>query len=136
MKYYKFNSQVYAFESDGSQDDFISPQMILMSEQEVDKHINPQNYLTDEQKYQQYLAKLTPLSRRQFKLMLLNNNLFTEMSTAISNIPDPMEQARADIEYSESIEFVRTSEGVKYLLNLLGLSEDQINELWEKALAL
>ncbi|MBF7690667.1 hypothetical protein [Acinetobacter pollinis] len=52
MKYYKLNDEVYAFESDGSQDDYITSDMVLMTAEEVDRHLNPQNYLTDEQKLQ------------------------------------------------------------------------------------
>ena len=49
MKYYKLESQVYAFEADGSQDDYIKPEMVLMTSEEVDKHINPEKYSTEEQ---------------------------------------------------------------------------------------
>ncbi|MEB5476001.1 hypothetical protein [Acinetobacter pollinis] len=52
MKYYKKDDQVYAFEDDGSQDDYITSDMVLMTADEVDRHLNPQNYLTDEQKLQ------------------------------------------------------------------------------------
>lgn len=52
MKYYKLNSEVYAFEDDGSQDDYITSDMVLMTADEIDRHLNPQNYLTDEQKLQ------------------------------------------------------------------------------------
>lgn len=37
MKYYKLDNQVFAFESDGSQDDFIKPAMMLMTDNEI-KH--------------------------------------------------------------------------------------------------
>lgn len=50
MKYYKKDDQVYAFEDNGSQDDYITSDMVLMTADEVDRHLNPQNYLTDEQK--------------------------------------------------------------------------------------
>ncbi|MEB5475544.1 hypothetical protein [Acinetobacter pollinis] len=52
MKYYNKDDQVYAFEDDGSQDDYITSDMVLMTADEVDRHLNPQNYLTDEQKLQ------------------------------------------------------------------------------------
>lgn len=52
MKYYKKDDQVYAFEDDGSQDDYITSDMVLMTADEVDRHLNPKNYLTDEQKLQ------------------------------------------------------------------------------------
>ena len=133
MKYYKLNNEVYAFEADGSQDDYIKEGMILMTVEEVDKHVYPEKYYTEEQKYNIYLNSLRPLTRRQFKLALLANNLLATIDTAISNIPDPLLKARIEIEYAEATEFVRTSDSVKYMLSMLELSEEQANSLWETA---
>lgn len=41
MKYYKLNKEIYAFEADGSQDDYITQDMVRMTSSEVDKHLNP-----------------------------------------------------------------------------------------------
>lgn len=41
MKYYKLDNQVFAFEADGSQDDYIKSEMRLMTDVEVKLHINP-----------------------------------------------------------------------------------------------
>ena len=133
MKYYKLNDIVYAFELDGSQDGYITDAMVMMTEDEVDRHINPEKYLAEEQKYNIYLNSLRPLTRRQFKLALLENNLLATIDTAISNIPDPLLKARIEIEYAEATEFVRTSDSVKYILSMLELSEEQANSLWETA---
>jgi hypothetical protein len=46
------------------------------------------------------------------------------------------EKKRIEIEYTESDKFVRTSESVKTMFALINQTEEQINELWEKALAL
>lgn len=133
MKYYKLNNEVYAFELDGSQDDYIKADMVLMTDEEVDKHVNPEKYYTEEQKYNIYLNSLKPLTRRQFKLALLENNLLTTIDTAINNISDPLLKARIEIEYTEATEFVRTSESVKYMLSILELTEEQANLMWEAA---
>lgn len=43
MKYYKdANGNVFAFESDGSQDTFINPDFVAMTENEVNAHLAPQ----------------------------------------------------------------------------------------------
>jgi len=39
MKYYKLNNEVYAFDDD--QLDFVKPEMMEMSDDEVEAHINP-----------------------------------------------------------------------------------------------
>lgn len=136
MKYYKLNSDVYAFESDGSQDDYIQDGMIQMSSEEVDRHINPKKYMSDEQLYDIYVKSLKPFTRKQFKLVLLDSGLLDDLELAISNIEDATEKKRIEIEYIESTEFARTSESVKTMFALINQTEEQINELWEKALAL
>ena len=136
MKYYKKNNEVFAFEEDGSQDFLITEDMVRMSSEEVDQHINPQNYMTDEEIYDIYLNSLPPLTRRQFKLALLGNGLLDVIETTINQIEDAKQKATIQIEYAEATEFVRTSDSVKYMCNLLGLSEEQTNQMWESALTL
>ena len=136
MKYYKLNDQVFAFEDDGSQDEYITQDMVRMTSSEVDKHLNPKKYMTDEQLYEIYVKSLRPLTRRQFRLALLDVGLLDDLEATISNIEDTTEKKRIEIEYTESDKFARTSEIVKTMLTLINQTEDQINELWEKALAL
>ena len=136
MKYYKKDNEVYAFENDGSQDEYITQDMVRMTSSEVDKHLNPKKYMTDEQLYEIYVKSLRPLTRRQFRLALLDVGLLDDLEAAISNIEDTAEKRRIEIEYTESDKFARTSESVKTMFALINQTEDQINELWEKALAL
>ena len=39
MRYFKLNNEVYAFDDD--QLDFVKPEMVLMSDDEVEAHLNP-----------------------------------------------------------------------------------------------
>ena len=126
MKYYKLVNQVFAFEADGSQDDYIKPNMVLMTKAEVDEHLKVE-VLPLEQ-------TLPPLTRRQFKLALLYENLADAIDLAIENIPDPLTKEVVKIEYTEGTEFHRTSESVQYLAGLLGLSTAELNAVWEKAI--
>lgn len=41
MKYFKKGGQVFAFESDGSQDDLITDEFVAMSDSETAAHLNP-----------------------------------------------------------------------------------------------
>ena len=136
MKYYKKGLEVFAFESDGSQDKYITTDMVRMTTSEVDKHVNPKKYMTDEQLYNLYIKSLKPLTRRQFKLVLLENDLTSQVEQAIDNIQDLKEKNRMIIEYTEATEFQRTSDSIKYMCNLLGLTEEQINQMWEQGLTL
>lgn len=136
MKYYKKGYEVFAFEADGSQDFLITKDMVRMSSEEVDKHINPQKYMTPSELYNAYLTTLRPLSRRQFKLALLENDLLDVIEAKINQIEDAKQKTIIQIEYQEATEFVRTSDSVKYMCNLLGLSEEQVDTMWEQALTL
>ena len=136
MKYFKCENDVYAFELDGSQDHLISDQHIPMSADEIDRHINPENYLSEEEKRAFYLASLRPLTRRQLKLALLENGLLDQIENSISAIEDNQTRARIQIEYAESTEFHRTSDSVAYMCQLLGLTDEQVDQMWEHALTL
>ena len=54
----------------------------------------------------------------------------------INSIEDVTQRTRLQIEYTEATEFQRTSDSMKYMCNLLGLTEEQINQMWEQGLAL
>lgn len=136
MKYLKKGNEIFAFEVDNSQDHLITDEFVLMTANEVDRHINPGKYLSDEEKRAQYLASLNPLTRRQFKLVLLENDLLNHIENAISAIVDDKTRARIQIEYVEAVEFHRTSESVAYMCTLLGLTDDQVDTMWEQALSL
>lgn len=88
---------------------------------------------TEQEKYNTYLSSLKPLSRRQFKLALLENDLLDIIEAKINQIEDAKQKAIIQIEYQEATEFVRTSDSVKYVCTLLGLSEEQVNQMWEAA---
>ena len=81
MKYYKKDNEVFAFEDDGSQDEYITQDMVRMTSSDVDKHLNPKKYMTDEQLYEIYVKSLRPLTRRQFRLALLDVGLLDDLET-------------------------------------------------------
>lgn len=134
MRHFLFKDDVYAFEDD--QLHLISEGMIEMSDDEIDRHINPEKYLSLEEKRAQYLASLKHLTRRQFKLVLLENDLLNHIENAISAIEDNKTRSRIQIEYTEANEFHRTSESVIYMCTLLGLTGDQVDTMWDAALQL
>lgn len=130
MKYYKLNEEVYAFEADGSQDDYITDEMIAMTDEEVEAHLDP--VILDDEKR----AMLPALTRRQFKLALFEKSLLGAIESAINAIEDDQTRARIQIEYTEATEFHRTSDSVAYMCQLLGLTDEQVDQMWEQALTL
>lgn len=135
MKHYKQGGLVRAFD-EVDVEELVTDDMIEMTFAEYDPIINPQKYLSDEEKRAQYLASLKPLTRRQFKLVLLENNLLDRIENAISAIADDKTRARIQIEYTEATEFHRVSESIAYMCALLELTEAQVDAMWEQALQL
>ena len=92
--------------------------------------------MSDEEKELFRLTQFKPLTRRQFKLALLENGLLSTVEQMIESIEDPTVKARIQIEYSESERFERTNQSVQYMLGVLGLTSDQVDEMWRYAMML
>ena len=136
MRYFKYQGDVYAFSDDVSDDPFIHPEMVPLTADEEHRHLNPELYLTAEQQRQLYLQTLKPLTRRQFKLVLLQQGLLDKVATAISNITDENLRLRIQIEYEDSTTFERENETLAQLYKALGLKENQVDRMWEEGLKL
>ena len=80
--------------------------------------------------------QLSSLTRRQFKLALLENGLLSTVEQMIESIEDPTVKARIQIEYNESERFERSNESVQYMLGVLNLTTDQVDEMWRYAITL
>lgn len=128
MRYFKRGLEVYAFEE--NQLHLVDNRFSAMNAEEVDRHINPQNYLSDEEKEQLRLAQFQSLTRRQFKLALLENKLLETVEQTINTIEDPTLKTRIQIEYNESERFERSNQSVQYMLGFLNLTAKQVDEMW------
>lgn len=128
MKYYKLNNEVYAFDDD--QLDYVKPEMTEMSVDEIDRHLNPQNYLTDEEKRAAYLASFPVLSKRKFNLYLFDNGLKDEVDALLAENP------RAKVEFDSADSVERASPTVEAMINLLGWTDEQVEQMWQEALLL
>lgn len=104
-----------------------------MTEAEIHKHENPYEYLTDEEKREIYLRSLKPLTRRQFKLVLVKNGL--SLSEIESKIKE-LENEELLIEWEDASEFERLNPNLLLMCEVLGLEESKVDELWEYALTL
>lgn len=95
-----------------------------------------QDQRTDEEKEIERLKQFTSLSRRQFKLLMLENQLLDQVEDAINSIEDEYERAKVKIEYEEATEFHRTSESVLTMCQLLNLKDDDVDDMWLHAMTL
>lgn len=82
------------------------------------------------------MLTLRPLTRRQFKLGLLENGLLDLIEQRINAIEDPQMRTKIQIEYTESFNFERNSESVLFMSTLLELDEEQVDKMWEYAMTL
>ena len=128
MKYYKLNKEIYAFESDGSQDDYITEDMVKMTDDEVDRHVNPEKYLSDIEKAQlkrQNMSNLTPI---EFDIKLVDAGLYDQVQELITS------DIKLRIAYTRATFFSRTDPFIDQARIALNLTDEQVDMIWESSL--
>lgn len=140
QKYINKNSQsdVCYFDDDVTVSDYISlNEYRVMTDEEIDKHENPEKYKSDEEKLADKRAAMPPLTPKQLKLALALNGISEEkVQTAIAGIKDEQTRLIAQYEWEYALSFERTNARTEMLANLVGLTPEQVDKLWEQAAAL
>ena len=126
MKYYKLNKEIYAFEADGSQADYITEDMVKMTDDEVDRHVNPEKYLSDIEKAKLNRERMPTLTPIEFDIKLNNAGLY---DTVQDLIKDNFEMR---IAYNRATVFSRTSPFINQARIALGLTPEQVDAMWEQ----
>ncbi|ENX48650.1 hypothetical protein F943_02183 [Acinetobacter ursingii NIPH 706] len=89
MKYFKkIDDSVWAFEEDGSQDEFITNEFTSMTAEEIDRHLNPQKYFTDAEK-----AAIAVQQK-----MIHAQSEYDRVSIEITRLNDAIEDEDGDLE--------------------------------------
>ena len=127
MKYYKKGSEVFAFENDGSQDEYITEDMVKMTIEEIDRHENPEKYLSDIEKAQLNRERMPTLTPIEFDIKLNNVGLYDAVQELIK---DNFEMR---IAYNRATFFSRTSSFVDQARIALGLTDEQVDMIWESS---
>lgn len=120
MKYFKKGGEVFAFESDGSQDELITDEMVA---------------LTDDEVIEVTKREVKAVSMRQARLALLKKGYLSQVETIINNLPDE-ERLAAQIEWEFAGVVDRDEALTRVLVAGLNLTEQQENELFELAATL
>ena len=128
MKYYKLNDVVYAFESDGSQDNLIKKAMVKMTDDEVDRHINPDKYLSDIEKAQLNRERMLTLTPIEFDIKLIDAGLYDRVQELIQS------DVKLKIAYTRATFFSRTDPFIDQARIALGLTDEQVDMIWESSL--
>ena len=123
-KLYKKDGKIYEFAQDGSQDSLIAEDFVAMTESEIDQHINPQKYISDEEKLQlvrQQMPQLTPI---EFDIKLNNNGLYDAVQDLIKD------NFELRVAYNRATFFSRTTPFIDQARIALGLTDEQVDEMW------
>lgn len=125
MKYYKYeNNEVYAYESDGSQDAYIKPGLIPITEEEMLELTKPQPQNN----------KLV-CTRRQGRLALLQSGYLEQVETYINSIEDQATKMVATIEYQADT-WENTNAFVIKMWDVLGGTSEGLDNLFILAITL
>ena len=128
MKYYKLNKEIYAFEADGSQDDYITEDMVKMTDDEVDRHVNPEKYLSDIEKAQLNRERMPQLTPIEFDIKLVDAGLYDQVQELITS------DIKLKIAYTRATFFSRTDPFIDQARIALGLTDEQVDTIWESSL--
>ena len=124
MKYFKLDNEVYAFEADGSQDDYIKEVMTLMTEEEIDRHVHPEKYLSGEEKLLIFRQNMPTLSPIEFDIKLNNAGLYDAVQDLIKD------NFGLRIVYNRATFFSRTDPFIDQARIALNLTDEQVDEMW------
>lgn len=124
MKYYRLNDQVYAYMLDGSQDAFITKQMVRMTDDEVDRHINPEKYLSDEERLQLARKRMPNLTPIEFDIKLVDAGLYDQVQELIAS------DIKLKIAYTRAPFFSRTDPFIDQARIALNLTDEQVDAMW------
>ena len=123
-KLFKKDGLVFEFESDGSQDELITDDYLVMTDEEIDRHINPEKYLSDKEKAQLNRKNMPTLTPIEFDIELNNAGLYDAVQELIKD------KFELRIAYTRATFFSRTDPFIDQARIALGLTDEQVDELW------
>ena len=126
QKYIKTDlSEIRYFEDDINVGDWIDLNKYrLMTNDEIDRHENPDKYLSDEEKfliYRQNMPQLTPI---EFDIKLIDAGLYDQVQSLIQS------DVKLKIAYTRATFFSRTNPFIDQAQIALGLTDEQVDEMW------
>ena len=150
MKKYTNGVEIRYFDNDVIISDWIDlNEYRLMTDEEILKHETPKptkfhtewngtewiDIRTEEEKLIYKRSQYSSLTRYQFLRCLLENGYKSEaIETQILTIEDEIARALTLLGFKEATNFVRTDESIIATQRVLGLSDEQVDELWEYAM--
>ena len=130
QKYIKTDlSEIRYFEDDVNVSDWIDlNEYHLMTDDEIEHHENPEKYLSDEEKAQLNRERMPTLTPIEFDIKLNNAGLYDAVQELIK---DNFEMR---IAYTRATFFSRTDHFIDQARIALGLTDEQVDTIWESSL--
>ena len=102
----------------------------LMTEEEVDRHENPEKYLSDEERAQLNRERMSTLTPIEFDIKLNSAGLYDTVQELIKD------KFELRIAYNRATFFSRTDPFIDQARIALGLTDEQVDAMWEQAITL
>ena len=130
QKYIKNDlSEVRYFEDDVNVEEWIDlNEFRVMTEDEVDKHETPEKYLTDEEKVQLRREQMPSLTPIEFDIKLVDAGIYDQVQGLIAS------DIKLKIAYNRATFFSRTDPFIDQARIALGLTDEQVDMIWESSL--
>ena len=132
QKYIKNDlTEIRYFDNDVNVDEWIGLNKYrLMTEDEIDRHENPEKYYTDEEKAQIKRESMPTLTPIQFDIKLNSAGLYDAVQELIKY------NFELRIAYTRATFFSRTDPFIDQAQIALGLTDEQVDAMWEQAITL
>lgn len=128
MKYYKnSNGEVYAYESEAEREQWGAPDLVEMTAEEIDAHLNPPPAPPPVPEQ---------VSRAQGKAALIQAGMWGGVEAYVDSITDPTEQQLALVALNDTTHWQRSSPFLNAAADALGLSSEQLDDLFKQAAAI
>ena len=126
QKYIKTDlSEIRYFEDDVNVSDWIDlNEYHLMTDDETGHHENPEKYLSDEEKAQLNRERMPTLTPIEFDTKLVDAGLYDQVQELIQS------DVKLKIAYTRAIFFSRTDAFIDQARVALGLTDEQVDEMW------
>ena len=129
QKYIKNDlSEIRYFEDDVDVSNWIDlTQYRLMIYEEIDRHENPEKYLSAEDKAQLNRERMLTLTPIEFDIKLIDAGLYDQVQSLIQS------DVKLKIVYTRATFFSRTDPFVDQARIALGLTDEQVDTIWESS---
>lgn len=126
MKYYKNpeTGTVYAYENEQERQEWGAPELVEMTQEEIDDHLNPPPK-----------PPVVPqqVTRAQGKASLITAGLWDDVVSYVEGISDPTERQLAEVALNDTTHWRRDSPFLNAAAQALNLTSEQLDALFQQA---